>query len=293
MKKGILLSGGYGTRLHPTTLAMNKHFLNIYSKPMIFYSISILMLANIKEILIIALSKDILLYKNLFGNGHRLGIKIKYEIQDFPGGIAESIKIADKFIGNDDFALMLGDNFFYSENLTKILSAAVKKLEGAVVFAYYVKNASEYGIIEFDKKKKVKSIKEKPKNPNSNFAITGLYFYKNVAKKMVSKIKPSKRGELEISSLNNLFLKNNKLDVEILGRGVAWLDTGSYEGLLEASNFVYSIEKRQTLLINCPEEIAYRKKWIDKRMLLKSANIYKNSSYGKYLLRISKESLYY
>ena len=293
IKKGILLAGGHGTRLHPTTLAVNKHLLNIYSKPMVFYSLSTLMLADIREVLIIALPEDLQLYKNLFSDGEYLGMKISYKVQKVPKGIAEAIIIAENFIGEDDFALLLGDNFFYSENFTNILKSSINKVKGAFIFAYYVNNPQDYGIVEFDRNKKIMSIKEKPKKPNSNFAITGLYFYKNIAKKFVKKIKPSKRGELEISSLNNYFKKKNLLDVQILGRGVAWLDTGSYDGLLEASNFVYSIEKRQSLLINCPDEIAYRKKWIDNKTLTKNANKLKNSSYGKYLLKISKETIYY
>lgn len=293
MKKGILLAGGFGTRLYPNTSVVNKHLLNIYSKPMIYYSLSTLMLAGLREILIISLPEDKKNYKSLLGDGEDFGIKIFYETQVVPRGIAESILIAENFLEKDDFALILGDNLFYSESLTLILKECIKNLRGATILAYHVKNPEDYGIVEFNDKKEVKRIVEKPKKPRSNFAVTGLYFYKNIAVSYAKKIKPSNRGELEITALNNLFLKNKGLDLEILGRGVAWLDTGSFEGLLEANNFVYSIEKRQSLLINCPEEIAYRKNWINKSILRKKAKKNKNSPYGKYLERILKEKLYY
>lgn len=287
LKKGIILSGGKGTRLYPVTSSTSKQLLPIYDKPLIYYSISVLMLANIREILLITTPEDLTKYKKLLKNGSQWGLKISYSIQEKPKGLAQALIIGEKFINKDPCALILGDNIFYGNDFTEILNDAAKQTtKYSTIFAYYVKDPKRYGIVEFDKKFNVKNIKEKPTNPKSNYAVTGLYFYDKNASRYAKRIKPSKRGELEITDLNNIYLKNHKLKVKILSRGIAWFDTGTPDSMLDASNYIYNIEKRQGLKISCPEEIAYNKKWISKSHLNKLFNSYTSSDYIKYLKRI-------
>ena len=281
--KGIILSGGLGTRLHPITLGISKQLLPIYDKPMIYYPLSVLMLASIKEILIISTPNDIDSYKRLLGNGSQFGVSIDYEEQPSPDGLAQAFLLGKDFIGSDNVCLILGDNIFYGQHFTEMLNKASKKSNGATVFGYYTKEPHRFGVIEFDNEGKPKGIEEKPQKPKSNFAITGLYFYDNKVIDIAKSLKPSSRGELEITDINNEYLKMEKLDVEVLGRGFAWLDTGTYETLLEASQFVQTLENRQGLKIACLEEIAYKNKWIDKDRLISQANIMSNTSYGNYL----------
>lgn len=289
-RKGIILAGGYGSRLYPATSAISKHILPIYDKPMIFYSLSTLMLANIREILIISTKRDINIYKELFSNGKDLGLKINYEIQIKPKGIADAFIIGKKFINDNPCALILGDNFFYGESFQEKLIKVSKKYNKSTIFSYHVKNPKDYGVINFHKNSnKISSIIEKPKKITSNEIVTGLYFYDKNVTKFVEKIKPSKRGELEITDINNIYIKKKSLEVEKLGRGFAWFDTGTPINISEASNFVYSIEKKQGLKIGCIEEIAYLKKFISKNQLLKIAKRYKNNNYGSYLKKISKK----
>ena len=284
--KGIILAGGMGTRLYPATLSVSKQILPIYDKPMIYYPISMLMLAGIREILIISTPRDIGLYAELLGDGTDLGVSFTYKVQDQPKGIAEAFILGEEFIGDDSVALVLGDNVFYGHGLTEILKRSAALTEGAVVFGYYVGNPEEFGIVSFDEAGKVLDIEEKPKNPKSNYAVVGLYFYDNKVVDIAKKITPSARGELEITAVNNEYLKAGTLKVELLGRGMAWLDTGTHKSMLEASNFIEAIQTRQKVYIACIEEIAYNNKWIDDEGLRRLGNKYKSTEYGKYLLRL-------
>jgi len=285
--KGIILAGGAGTRLYPITKSISKQIIPIYDKPMIYYPLSVLMLAGIREILIISTPKDIHLYDDLFGDGNQLGLQISYEIQPSPDGLAQAFIIGEKFVGNDNVCLVLGDNIFYGYGLSGMLTEAAKIKDGATVFGYWVKDPERYGVAEFDKSWKVTSIEEKPKQPKSNYAVTGLYFYSNDVVEKAKSLKPSLRGELEITDLNRLYLNENRLNVQLLGRGMAWLDTGTHESLLDASNFIATIENRQGLKVACLEEIAFIKGYIDKNQLLKIAETLKNNQYGDYLFRIA------
>lgn len=288
-RKGILLAGGSGTRLHPATLAVSKQLLPVYDKPMIYYPLSVLMLAGIREILIISTPQDIHLYENLLGNGSDLGIKLEYAIQPSPDGLAQAFIIGDKFIGNDSVCMVLGDNIFYGLDFSKHLKDAANLTDGAVVFGYYVNDPERYGVAEFDQNGKVLSLEEKPANPKSNWAVTGLYFYSNDVVEKAKGLKPSARGELEITDLNKLYLKEERLSVELLGRGLAWLDTGTHDSLLEASNFISTIQNRQGLQVACLEEIAYRKGYISHEKLLELAEPLKKNLYGQYLIKIANE----
>ncbi len=290
-RKGIILAGGLGNRLYPITLSISKQILPVYDKPMIYYPLSTLMLSDIKDILIISSSTHIDLFKNLLNDGSDFGIKIKYQIQEYPKGIAQALLLAKKFVNKNPFTLILGDNIFYGNNLQNILIQASDKRNGATIFGYRVTNPKEFGIVEFDKNNKVKSIVEKPKKPKSDYAVTGLYFYDYKAINYAEKIKPSKRGELEITDINNLYLKNKNLNVIKLNRGFSWLDTGTSESLIEAGKFVEIIEKRQGLKISCPEEIAYKKKWISKTKIIKKINKYGASQYSNYLKKIINEEI--
>ncbi|NSW45557.1 MAG: glucose-1-phosphate thymidylyltransferase RfbA [Bacteroidales bacterium] len=287
--KGIILAGGSGTRLYPITISISKQIVPIYDKPMIYYPLSVLMMAGIKEILIISTPKDISLYENLFHDGSHLGLKISYAIQPSPDGLAQAFIIGEEFIGNSEVCMILGDNIFYGYGLRKMLKEAASLKQGATVFGYYVKDPERYGVAEFDKEGKVISIEEKPKNPKSNFAITGLYFYDNTVVEKAKTLKPSARGELEITDLNRLYLNENKLNVKLLSRGMAWLDTGTHESLLLASNFIATIEQRQGLKVACIEEIAYREGFIDKQQLISLASMFRNNPYGEYLLDIAND----
>lgn len=283
--KGIILAGGSGTRLYPITKAVSKQILPLYDKPMIYYPLSVLMLAGIREVLIISTPRDIKLFEELFGNGSWLGMRFEYAVQVKPRGLADAFIVGKDFIGDDDVALVLGDNIFYGQSFTKTLKNAADKIKndkGAVIFGYYVKDPTAYGVVEFDSAGKVLGIEEKPSAPKSNYAVPGLYFYDNSVVNIAENVKPSARGEIEITSVNNEYLKQNQLKVELLGRGMAWLDTGTYDGLLEASNFIATIEKRQGMYVSCIEEIAFRNGWISKESLLKMAAEYK-TEYGRYL----------
>lgn len=286
--KGIILSGGSGTRLYPITKGVSKQLLSIYDKPMVYYPVSTLFLAGIKEILIITTPEDIGNYKRLFSDGKKWGVSFYYEVQKEPKGIAESILIGEKFIKNSRVCLILGDNLFYGHNLKDLLKKAIEREKGATVFAYWVKDPQRYGVVEFSKGRKVLSIEEKPKKPKSNYAVTGLYFYDERVIDFAKNLKPSKRGELEITDLNNEYLKRNELYVEIMGRGYAWLDTGTPHSLLEAANFVQIIEERQGLKICCPEEVAFREGFIKKDDLILLGKEMENSPYGQYLLNLVK-----
>lgn len=288
--KGIILAGGLGTRLYPLTKSVSKQILPLYDKPMIYYPLSILMLAKIREVLIISTARDIEVFRDLLGRGSQMGMNIEYAVQLAPRGLAEAFIIGEKFIGNDDVALILGDNVFYGSNLTALLNTVKTKIaekRGAVIFGYYMKSPAMYGVVEFDKTKKVISIEEKPQLPKSNYAVPGLYFYDNQVIDIAKNIQPSARGELEITDVSNSYLKKNQLHVELMGRGMAWLDTGTHDSLLEAANFVATIQKRQGLYVSCIEEIAFRNKWIDTKKLLKLAQEYK-TEYGKYLQNVAE-----
>jgi len=287
--KGIILAGGAGTRLYPITKSISKQIIPIYDKPMIYYPLSVLMLAGIKEILIISTPKDIHLYKDLFEDGSNLGLNIKYAEQPSPDGLAQAFIIGEKFIGNDSVCLVLGDNIFYGQGFGDVLKECAKLKDGATVFGYYVNDPQRYGVVEFSKDKQVLSIEEKPENPKSNYAVTGLYFYSNDVIKKAQSLKPSKRGELEITDLNRLFLEEKRLKVKLLGRGMAWLDTGTHESMLQASIFIQTIEDRQGLKIACLEEIAYKNGFINRDKLLKLAEPLKKNQYGLYLIRIANE----
>jgi len=288
--KGIILAGGSGSRLYPLTKGITKHLLPIFDKPMIYYPLSVLMLAGIKDILIISTPKDINRFKDIFDDGSYLGIKIEYAEQEKPNGLAEAFILGEKFIGNDDVCLVLGDNLLYGEGLIKLLQDSrqkVKEENKGVVFGYYVDNPSVYGVVEFNSDRKVISIDEKPDSPKSNHAVIGLYFYPNDVVKIAKKVQPSSRGELEITSINQEYLSLDRLYVEVMGRGYAWLDTGTHEALLEASNFIEVIEKRQGLKIACIEEIAFNKGYISKEQLIKLSEELSKNSYGEYLVKVA------
>ena len=284
--KGIILAGGSGTRLYPITKCVSKQALPIYDKPMIYYPMSVLMLAGIRDILIISTPRDINMFKELFGNGNDLGLNIEYAVQEEPKGLAEAFIIGEKFIGDDKVALVLGDNIFYGQGLVEKLLKAVER-EEPTIFGYHVVDPTSFGVVEFDKDLNVVSIEEKPEKPRSSYAVPGLYFYDNDVVEIAKNVKPSSRGELEITSINNEYLKRGKLKVELLGRGMAWLDTGTYDGLLEASNFVEVIQTRQGLYIACLEEIAYRKGYISRKKLLELAQPLIKTEYGQYLVKVA------
>lgn len=285
--KGIILAGGSGTRLYPLTKAISKQIIPVYDKPMIYYPLSTLMLAGIRDILIISTPRDVIVFKELLGDGSQLGIQLQYAIQEEPRGLAEAFIIGEEFIGKDSVALILGDNIFYGQSFTHILQTVVNENEGATIFGYYVKDPSEYGVVEFDKNYNALSIEEKPKKPKTNYAVPGLYFYNNEVVEIAKNIQPSLRGELEITSINNEYLKRKQLRVQILGRGFAWLDTGTCGALMEAANFVESFQNRQGLYISCIEEIAYNKGFITREELLQLAEPLLKTSYGQYLLEIA------
>jgi glucose-1-phosphate thymidylyltransferase len=287
--KGIILSGGSGTRLYPLTKIISKQLLPLYDKPMIYYPLSVLILSGIRDILIISTPKDIHLYKELLGNGKQIGLNFSYAIQDKPRGLADAFIVGEDFIGKDKVALILGDNIFYGQEFIEKVRRAVNRDEGATIFGYYVNDPTRFGVVEFDERRNVISLEEKPKHPKSNYAIPGLYFYDNEVVSIAKNIKPSVRGELEITTVNNEYLRRGKLKVELLGRGMAWLDTGTFSSLQKAGNFVETIQTRQGLYLACIEEIAYRKGYIDKEQLLKLAKPLKKTDYGRYLISIAEE----
>ena len=287
--KGIILAGGSGTRLYPITKSISKQLLPIYDKPMIYYPLSVLMLAGIREILIISTPRDLQQFKELLGTGEELGIKFEYEIQEKPNGIAEAFIIGENFIGDDNVALVLGDNIFYASSFGNKLKKVAELENGAVIFGCYVNDPRSYGVVEIDKSNNAISIEEKPENPKSSYAVPGLYFFDNKVIEIAKKVKPSARGEKEITSVIDVYLKNKNLKVEIMGRGMAWLDTGTHESLIEAANFVEVLQKRQGLYISCIEEIAYRRGYIDKKQLVKLAQPLLKTNYGQYLMQVSNE----
>lgn len=287
--KGIVLAGGSGTRLYPITKSISKQIIPVYDKPMIYYPLSVLMLAGIREILIISTPQDIHLYENLLGNGEDLGIKLVYAIQPSPDGLAQAFIIGEEFIGDDSVCMVLGDNIFYGFDFSRTLRDAAQLEDGALVFGYYVNDPERYGVAEFDSTGKVLSLEEKPTEPKSNYAVTGLYFYSNDVVNKSKNLKPSKRGELEITDLNRLYLEEGRLSLKMMGRGMAWLDTGTHDSLLEASNFIATIENRQGLKIACIEEIAYRNGYINREQLLQLAEGLKKNYYGQYLIKIANE----
>lgn len=294
--KGIILAGGSGTRLYPITKGVSKQLVPIYDKPMIYYPLSVLLLAGIKEILVISTPQDLPRFEDLLGNGSNLGVKFSYIEQPSPDGLAQAFILGEKFIGNDDVCLVLGDNIFYGDGLTNLLAKSVGNVKNenkATVFGYYVKDPERYGVVEFDKNKNAISIEEKPDNPKSNYAVVGLYFYPNSVVQIAKNVKPSDRGELEITSVNQEYLKKENLKVELMGRGYAWLDTGTHESLLEASLFIQTIENRQSLKVACIEEIVYELGYIDEKKLLELAKPYKKNQYGKYLIARAKQGRIY
>jgi len=290
-RKGIILAGGSGTRLYPVTQSISKQLLPVYDKPMIYYPLSTLMLAGIQDILIISTPDDTPRFESLLGDGSQWGLNIQYKVQPSPDGLAQAFILGDTFIGNDLSALVLGDNIFYGHDFNELLGHAMERDDGATVFAYHVNDPERYGVAEFDKQNKVLSLEEKPKNPKSNYAVTGLYFYDKDVVTMAKSLKPSARGELEITDLNRLYLEKQKLNIEIMGRGYAWLDTGTHDSLLEASQFIATLENRQGLKVSCPEEISYRRGWINASQLEKLAAPLVKNGYGQYLQRVLKEKI--
>jgi len=290
--KGIILAGGSGTRLYPITKSISKQIIPVYDKPMIYYPLSVLMLAGIKEILIISTPQDIHLYENLLGDGSDLGIQLAYAIQPSPDGLAQAFIIGEAFIGNDSVCMILGDNIFYGFDFSRTLREAARLDDGAIVFGYYVNDPERYGVADFDADGRVLSLEEKPEHPKSNYAVTGLYFYSNDVVAKAKSLKPSKRGELEITDLNRLYLEEGRLSMKIMGRGMAWLDTGTHDSLLEASNFIATIENRQGLKVACIEEIAYRYSYITREQLLKLAEPLRKNHYGEYLIKIANDKTF-
>ena len=293
--KGIILAGGSGTRLYPLTLVTSKQLLPIYDKPMIYYPLSVLMMADIKDILIISTPSDTPRFKELLGNGKKIGINVSYEVQPSPDGLAQAFIIGEKFIGDDSCAMVLGDNIFYGANLTKHLKNSVERAEQgiATLFGYHVNDPERFGVVEFDENKKAISIEEKPAKPKSEYAVTGLYFYPKGVSALAKQVKPSARGELEITTLNNMYLEQDNVHVSLLGRGYAWLDTGTMESLNDASNFVKLVEEHQSIKVCCPEEIAYINGWITKEELLKEGESMKKNEYGQYLLKVAQGNIRY
>jgi len=288
--KGIILAGGSGTRLYPLTKAISKQIMPVYDKPMIYYPLSTLMLAGIREVLIISTPRDLPVFEDLFGTGEQLGMNFSYAVQETPRGLADAFIVGRQFIGNDAVALVLGDNIFYGQSFSKVLKAAAERTEaepGATIFGYYVRDPREYGVVEFDAEGKAISIEEKPANPKSNYAVPGLYFYDNDVVNIAANVKPSARGEIEITSVNNEYLSRGNLHVETLGRGFAWLDTGNHDSLLDAADFVSAFQKRQGLYISCIEEIAYKRGFIDKEQLLKLSEPLIKTAYGQYLVEVA------
>ena len=289
--KGIILAGGSGTRLYPSTLAVSKQLLTVYDKPMIYYPLSTLLLSQIREILIISTERDLPLYKELLGDGSQLGVHFEYALQKEPRGLAEAFILGENFIGNDNVCLILGDNIFYGYSFSERLKNVTSRKDGATIFGYHVSNPNDFGVVEFDNKGNVLSIEEKPKSPKSNYAIPGLYFYDKNVVEIAKNVKPSARGELEITSINNEYLKQKKLKVELFGRGMAWLDSGTHRAMLAAANFVEAVQTRQGLYIACVEEIAYRNGFIDKKNLIELAERLKKTEYGQYLYKVAAETI--
>ena len=288
--KGIILAGGSGTRLYPSTLCVSKQILTVYDKPMIYYPLSTLMLAGIRDVLIISTPRDLPACKELFGTGESLGMNFSYVVQTEPRGLADAFILGTDFIGNDSVCLVLGDNIFYGYGFTERLERAASRKDGATIFGYHVSNPTDFGVVEFDEDWNVLSIEEKPSKPKSDYAVPGLYFYDNNVVQIAKEVKPSARGELEITSVNNEYLKQKKLKVELFGRGMAWLDTGTHRAMLAAANFVETVQTRQGLYVSCIEEIAYRKRFIDRTMLLKLADRLKKTEYGQYLYKVAEEN---
>ena len=286
--KGIILAGGAGTRLYPSTIACSKQILTVYDKPMIYYPLSTLMLAKIREVLTISTPRDVKVFEELLGDGSQLGMEITYTVQEAPRGLAEAFILGEKFIGNDHVCLVLGDNIFYGYGFSEQLQRAASHQDGATIFGYHVSNPKDFGVVDFDSDGNVLSIEEKPQNPKSNYAVPGLYFYDNNVVEIAKNVKPSARGELEITSVNNAYLEQGKLKVELFGRGMAWLDTGTHRAMLDAANFIEAVQTRQGLYVACLEEIAYRNGFIDKAQLLKQADRFQKTEYGQYLYQIAE-----